>query len=161
MSEKALMVGIFGARGTGKNVFAVQLLKTLKPPRLMIWDHKHDPGMSNFGQTFTDLGALIRAMKAPAFHVRYMPDHSRDVQKQFDLFCRAAFAAGNLTLMIEGQPGAGGLAPMRQRGAPVPWARWQGTHAHHHGPGPAPQRVRQVLHEQPGRAAQRPHCLSE
>ena len=104
MSDKALMVGIFGARGTGKNVFAVQLLKRLKPARLMIWDHKHDPGMSNFGQTFTNLGALIRAMKAPGFLVRYMPDHSRDVGKQFDLFCRAAFAAGNLTLMIDELP---------------------------------------------------------
>ena len=104
MTEKALMVGIFGARGTGKNVYAVQLLKKLKPSRLMIWDHKHDPGMSNFGQTFTDLGALIRAIKSPSFQVRYMPDHSRDIQKQFDLFCRAAFAAGNLTLMIDELP---------------------------------------------------------
>ena len=104
MSEKALMVGIFGARGTGKNVYAVQLLKRLKPARLVIWDHKHDPGMSNFGTTFTDLGQAIRAMKPGGFQVRYMPDHSRDVQAQFDLFCRAAFAAGNLTLMIDELP---------------------------------------------------------
>ncbi len=104
MNEKALMVGIFGARGTGKNVYAVQLLKRLKPSRLVIWDHKHDPSMSNFGNTFTDLKEAILAMKAERFHVRYMPDHSREVQKQFDYFCRAAFAAGNLTLMIDELP---------------------------------------------------------
>ena len=102
--NKALMVGIFGARGTGKNVFAVKLLREQQPQRLVIWDHKHDPGMSNFGTTYTDLGALILAMKSPRFTARYMPDHSRDVQKQFDLFCRAAFTAGNLTLMVDELP---------------------------------------------------------
>ena len=104
MSEKALMVGIFGARGTGKNVYAVQLLKELRPARLMIWDHKHDPGMSNFANTYTDLAAMIRATNAPSFQVRYMPDHARDIAAQFDLFCKTAFGRGNLTLMVDELP---------------------------------------------------------
>ena len=98
------MVGIFGARGTGKNVYAVQLLQSIRPARLLIWDHKHDPGMAAFCDSSTDLADTIRRVKAPTFQVRYLPDHSRDVQKQFDLFCRAAFAAGNLTLMVDELP---------------------------------------------------------
>lgn len=102
--SKALMVGVFGARGTGKNAWTLQQLVHLKPPRLAVWDHKHDPTMQALGEGFTDLGACIRAMAGKRFAVRYMPNHSGDVAAQFDLFCRACFLAGNLLMLVDELP---------------------------------------------------------
>jgi len=101
---KALMVGVFGARGTGKNAWTMQQLGRAKPPRMAVWDHKHDPTMSSVGEGFTDLGACIRAMAGKRFAVRYMPDHSGDVAAQFDLFCRACFLVGNLLMLVDELP---------------------------------------------------------
>lgn len=104
------MVGVFGARGTGKNAWTLQELRRLKPARLLVWDHKHDPTMATLGQGFTDLGAFIRALQAAdgkgrgRFALRYMPDHARDTAAQFDLFCRAAFAVGCLCMVVDELP---------------------------------------------------------
>lgn len=98
------MVGVFGARGTGKNAWTLQTLRRLRPPRLLVWDHKHDPTMADLGEGFTSLGDLVRAMRARRFVLRYMPDHGGDVAAQFDLFCRAAFLAGNLCLVVDELP---------------------------------------------------------
>lgn len=98
------MVGVFGARGTGKNAWTMQQLGRVKPPRMAVWDHKHDPTMAGVGEAFTDLGACIRAMQARRFVVRFMPDHARDVAAQFDLFCRACFMAGNLLMVVDELP---------------------------------------------------------
>lgn len=101
---KALMVGVFGARGTGKNAWTMQQLATARPPRLVVWDHKHDPTMATLGQGFTDLGACIRAMRGKRFALRYLPDHGGDVAAQFDVFCRACFLVGNLCMVVDELP---------------------------------------------------------
>lgn len=107
---KALMVGVFGARGTGKNAWTMQELRRLKPARLIVWDHKHDPTMADLGEGFTDLGAFIRALGSQdragrgRFALRYMPDHAADVDAQFDLFCRAAFMTGCLCMVVDELP---------------------------------------------------------
>jgi len=102
------MVGVFGARGTGKNAWSVPLLRVEK--RLLVWDHKHDPTMEGLGDGFTDLGAFIRALGAAdrggrgRFQLRYMPDLGGDVQAQFELFCRVAFMVGNLCMAVDELP---------------------------------------------------------
>lgn len=98
------MVGVFGARGTGKSHWTREQIKRAKPARLLMWDHKHDPGSASMGQGFTDLGAAIRAMREKRFAVRYMPDLGGDVEAQFDLFCQAAFMAGNLVMWVDELP---------------------------------------------------------
>lgn len=102
------MVGVFGARGTGKNAWSVPLLRAEK--RLLVWDHKHDPTMENLGAGFTDLGAFIRAVGVAdragkgAFQLRYMPDLGGDVAAQFELFCKVAFMVGNLCMAVDELP---------------------------------------------------------
>lgn len=98
------MVGLFGARGTGKTVAAKRYLYAAKPARMVLWDFKHDPTLASVGCPFHDLPALIRAMRAPRWQLRYMVDHDADMKAQFDLFCRAAWLAGDLTLFVDEVP---------------------------------------------------------
>lgn len=64
----------------------------------MIWD----PLAEYDGQQFTELAALVAALKAKKFRLVFRPS-SDPVQrgKQFDFFCRAGMAAGSLTLVVE------------------------------------------------------------
>lgn len=98
------MVGLFGARGTGKTVAARQWLKKRAPPRLLVWDFKHDPTLADLGRPYADLPALIRAMAAPRWQLRYPVNHDADIRAQFDLLCRAAWLAGDLTLFVDEVP---------------------------------------------------------
>ncbi|MCM2250838.1 MAG: hypothetical protein NDJ19_00625 [Ramlibacter sp.] len=103
-ADKPLMVGFFGARGTGKTVGALRYLRAARPARLIGWDYKHDPTLSGLGREVTALPALIRAMRADRFALRYLVDHDRDIAAQFDLFCRAAWLAGDLTMFVDEVP---------------------------------------------------------
>jgi hypothetical protein len=103
-APKALAYAFFGARGTGKTAAFVQLVARVKPPRLMVWDFKSDPALQGMGQAFTSMAALLKTTQAPAFTVRYIVDHSKDIQEQFDVFCRIAWAAGNLMMAVDELP---------------------------------------------------------
>ena len=100
--SKALVQLAAGARGTGKTAWMVQQCRADK--RLLWWDFKHDANLDGIGQSHSDLAGLIRAMAAPAFRLRYLVDHDRDVHQQFDLFCRAAWLAGRLRLAVSELP---------------------------------------------------------
>lgn len=105
MEPKALAIAAFGARGTGKTAWVIQLLQRMKPKRLLIWNHKHDPSLRDGPWTaLGSLGEVARAAMAGAFQICYMVDHSKDVQAQFDLFCRIAYQAGNLTMWVDELP---------------------------------------------------------
>lgn len=110
MSEKALAIAAFGARGTGKTAWVKQQLQLMAPRRLIVWDYKHDPSLRDVGKPFTDLGEFIRAMQAPTFQLRYLVNHDKPIHDykppgsrekkpgQWSLFCMAAYEAGNLTM---------------------------------------------------------------
>lgn len=101
---KALVLAAFGARGTGKTAWVRQQLEQLRPPRLLVWDFKHDPALSDLGTAHRQLAPCIEAMRAPSFQLRYLPDHGRDLAQQFELICRAAFLVGNLVLFVDELP---------------------------------------------------------
>ncbi len=101
---KALTIAAFGARGTGKTAWVKQQLAGLKPSRLIVWDFKHDPGMLDMGKPYSALPDFIRAMKAPAFCIRYLVAHQGDIHGQFDVFCKAAWQAGNLVMFVDELP---------------------------------------------------------
>lgn len=102
---KALAVAAFGARGTGKTAWVIQLIAKSRPKRLLVWDYKHDPSLrQGMGDPFTSLADVARAAKAPAFKVRYLVNHDLDIAAQFDLFCRIAYFAGNLTMFVDELP---------------------------------------------------------
>lgn len=104
MMEKALTIAVFGARGTGKTAWIKDRLKREKTPRLMVWDFKNDPGLEDVGKPFTSLPTLFAAIKAQRFQVRYLVNHQRDIQAQFELFCLAAWEAGCLTMFVDELP---------------------------------------------------------
>ncbi|WP_288254048.1 hypothetical protein [uncultured Hydrogenophaga sp.] len=121
MTGKALMVGVFGARGTGKSYWTRRQIERARPARLAVWDHKSDPKLADFGQQFTglpQLGAAVRAMQAKRFAVRYRPDAGDRLDDQFRVFCEAVFAAGNLVMWVDE------LAEVTRAGrAPAAWRR--------------------------------------
>lgn len=98
--SKALTVLAFGARGTGKTHWCRRFVEAQRPPRLIVWDYKNDPGLNGLGQPVASLPDFIRAMKAPRFQLRYLVNHNADVQQQFDFFCRAAWQAGCLLMYV-------------------------------------------------------------
>lgn len=104
MSAKALTYAAFGARGTGKTAWVKQLIGRLRPARLMVWDFKHDPSLQDLGHAFASLAECIEAMRAKRFAVRYLVNHAGDVQAQFDLFCKAAWAAGDVLVFVDELP---------------------------------------------------------
>lgn len=118
MAAKALTVAAFGARGTGKTAFVVQRLKADNPGRLLVWDFKHDPALEGIGKPMDKLPALIGACKSPAFKLRYLVDHGRDLSAQFDLFCQAAWLAGDVTIFVDELPEV-----TKANRAPAAWRR--------------------------------------
>ncbi|WP_341904031.1 hypothetical protein [Polaromonas sp. YR568] len=103
-SSKALVLAAFGARGTGKTAWVKQQIAAIKPPRLMVWDFKHDPALASVGKPFTDLAAFIRALEKPTFQARYLVDHRVDFHAQFELFCLAAWEAGRVLMFVDELP---------------------------------------------------------
>lgn len=104
MKGKALTWAAFGARGTGKTAWVKQLLEKIKPPRLVVWDFKHDPDLEGVGTAYTSLADAIAAMREKRFAVRYLVNHAGDIHAQFDLFCRACWAAGCLVMFVDELP---------------------------------------------------------
>lgn len=105
MSGKALAYAAFGARGTGKTLWVKELLRKTKPARLLVWDFKHDPSLrEGAGVAVTNLADLARGAAAARFALRYLVDHNRETISQFDLFCRIAWAAGDLTMFVDELP---------------------------------------------------------
>lgn len=97
--EKALIVAALGARGTGKSAWTKQQLDRMKPKRLAVWDLMQE---YRDVQAFTDLGAYIRALRAPAFRVAFHPSRDdAERERQFELWCRAMLAAGRLVAVVE------------------------------------------------------------
>lgn len=103
---KALVVGAFGARGTGKTAWLTTYCQQF--PRLAVWDYKGDPNMSDWGTGTRSLAQLVRLMMAPTFLVRYIPDRSKDARltlaEQFERFCQACFQVSCLTMFVDELP---------------------------------------------------------
>lgn len=101
---KALAYAFFGARGTGKTAAFVQLVDRVKPARLMVWDFKHDPMLKDMGQPHRTMTQFLYSTRARTFTSRYLVDHSKDIHEQFDVFCRIAWAEGNLWMAVDELP---------------------------------------------------------
>lgn len=110
MSEKALTVGAFGARGTGKTAWMTQQIEKARPPRLLIWDYKDDPPIAHLGDPVHSIAELARLAKHGArdkFRLRYVVDQSgkgQSIAAQFEWFCRIAYESGNLLMYVAELP---------------------------------------------------------
>lgn len=117
-APKALTIAAFGARGTGKTAWVKQQIQRAKPARLMIWDFKHDPALEGLGKPLASLPLMIAGLKAPKFALRYLVDHGRDIHAQFDLFCQAAWLAGDVLIFVDELPEV-----TKANKAPAAWRR--------------------------------------
>ena len=100
-SNRRDLRAFIGATGSGKGVSIRATLRELKPRRLLVWDP-----LGEYGEFVTatvgSLEAVATMAKGGAFQVAYWPgeDESK-YRERFALFCRIAFAAGDLVMLIE------------------------------------------------------------
>jgi len=89
-----------GATGSGKGVSIREHLTRDKPARLLIWDPLDEYG--KFAKPVRTLSAVATAVKAQKFAVAFQPgSNPKEFAAKFAMFCRIAFAAGNLKLLVE------------------------------------------------------------
>lgn len=97
---KASITAVLGATGTGKSTWINRRFLKPIPKRLLIWSHK--PDYARLSPQVHDLGEVIRGMGAKNFRFNFCPSWDAKLRAaQFDLFCRAALAAGALTVIVE------------------------------------------------------------
>lgn len=100
-NNKALTVASFGARGTGKTAWVKQELARINPPRLMVWDYKHDASLSGVGLPITQWANFVRECKKPTFAARYLVSPDHDPHEQFEAFCALAWREGNVLIFVD------------------------------------------------------------
>ncbi len=114
-----------GATGSGKGVSIREHLKAKNPSRLLIWDPLCE--YAKFAKPMHNLGDAIRAMSASGgFKVAYVPGGDvKQYPARFALLCRAIFAAGKATFLVEELADVTGPSY-----APLEWRRvtTQGRH---------------------------------
>ena len=108
----------FGARGTGKTAWVKQQIAALRPARLMVWDFKNDPSLSDVGKPYKSLPEFIKSLKEKSFQSRYLVNHSGDIHAQFNLFCLAAWQAGCVVMFVDELPEV-----TKANKAPAAWRR--------------------------------------
>lgn len=107
--NEAQFVGIIGATGCGKTTELKKRLAKKRRSRTMIWSPKEPidnyaalyPG-SVVVRSVSEALNIIKAAKAGKFHIVFQPtlDQKRDATL-FDVWCKIALAAGNLTMVVD------------------------------------------------------------
>lgn len=103
VSNKASCSAYMGKSGSGKSTLIKRRIRKEKPSRLLIWSPDEDEDhYSEFGPVVRDIGSLVTHMAKPKFAVVFWPsmDPKRRA-KEFDYFCRLAFASKNMTVLVE------------------------------------------------------------
>jgi len=108
-THDAHFVGIIGVTGCGKTFELKKHLKAKKRPRTLIWSPKER--FDNYAALFPDtvttssVSEVLKIVKAAGkgkFHVVFLPTlNQRKDMAAFDVFCKVALAAGNLTMVCE------------------------------------------------------------
>lgn len=100
MSHADLVVGLFGARGSGKSHTAKQYLNARRPARVLIWDTMNEYGAH--ARAVASLGDLGKLTMAPTFALRYVPRGTgAEWAERFGAFCALAYARGRLCMVVE------------------------------------------------------------
>jgi hypothetical protein len=106
-SAAAAVFAILGASGSGKTSYVMAEIKRAKPSRLLIWDTKGEFAAEGYGVAVSSMSALVAAVAAAGkrggFRLAYRPTIGTEKQmsEAFNVFCRVAFAAKNLTVIAE------------------------------------------------------------
>lgn len=102
--KRADVRAYIGATGTGKGVSIIKHLQSQRPTRLVVFDPLQEYGA--LARPVTTVREAIEAMKGKTFKVAWQPPDETDYKAKkfkadFELLCRAAFIAGDLTLLVE------------------------------------------------------------
>lgn len=102
--KRADVRAYIGATGSGKGVAIREHIKAGKPARLMIFDPMHEYG--DLAKPVQTVAQVIAAMRGKAWRIAWQPGDSTDYESkafkaQFDLFCKAAFTAGDCWMLAE------------------------------------------------------------
>lgn len=97
-SSKANIVAVMGGSGSGKSTYIKREIERTKPKRLIIFDVMHE--YHSLGDVVTTCSGLVSQIKKKSFAVVFFAS-SKNIQEQFDFVCKVAFAAGDLTLVVE------------------------------------------------------------
>lgn len=90
-------MAVLGASGSGKSTFVKREISR-GHPRLLIWDMLGEYE----GAAVDKVGDILSALREKKFRAVFRPAPDPVIRAtQFDLVCRAALAAGNLTLVVE------------------------------------------------------------
>lgn len=90
-----------GATGSGKGVSLREYMRGLKPVRLLAWDPLHEYG-DLVTTTTAKLSDVAKAAAGKSFRIAFYPGpNADDYADKFAMFCRIAFAAGNLVMLVE------------------------------------------------------------
>lgn len=115
-SHAANILAVIGATGSGKSVYVKNYVLKKSDRRLWIWDYKRE--YQGFADLVTeDLHKALQELRKPHFRVAFRPSFDDKTRaKQFDLFCRAAWHAKNVIVLVEEL----GMVTTPQR-APAGW----------------------------------------
>lgn len=91
------VTAVVGGIGSGKSAYVKQRLKRDAPRRLLIFDPQDEYGAH---ARALQLRELFRELYAPAWRVRLVPGGA-GMAREFDLLCRAAYAAGSCTFVVD------------------------------------------------------------
>lgn len=104
VENQASIVAILGGSGSGKSTSLKHLIKTSKPPRLLVWDFMREYG--EFGQVFIgEILPLVHQVEAKhhgKFACVFQPKgNKKQIAAQFDIFCQLAYEAGDCVVVVE------------------------------------------------------------
>jgi hypothetical protein len=89
-----------GATGSGKGVSIREHLTRDKPSRLIVWDPLDE--YAKFAKPVRTLAELAKAVRSEKFAVAFDPGaNPKEFAAKFAMFCRIAFAAGRLKMLVE------------------------------------------------------------
>lgn len=107
--KQAHFVGIIGATGCGKTTELKKQLAKKKRPRTMVWSPKE--ALDNYANLFPgsittrSVSEVLRIVKEAGkggFHIVFVPTlNQKKDMAAFDVFCKIALAAQNVTMVCE------------------------------------------------------------
>lgn len=104
VANRANILGYIGASGSGKSASLKAALRTAGHVRTLIWDPQDEYSMlaAHATSTMAELLRLVTSAGRGPVSVRFLPSADLKVAaKQFDAFCRIAYAAGHCAIVAE------------------------------------------------------------
>jgi hypothetical protein len=100
-SNEASIIAVIGATGSGKSLYIKTQLLKKSDRRLIVWDYMREYGPL-VEQSTGNLADVVRALKGKTFRLAFQPSFDAATRaKQFDLICKAAYAAGHCVFLVE------------------------------------------------------------